>query len=90
MRHGDFLICGDFNATVGTNSDCIIQDDSKFLPLGDSYTTDKKILNRRNKDLKIDKRGRDLLDFCIGLFLVVSVLANDSIKLADICHSIGQ
>jgi hypothetical protein len=24
------------------------------------------------------------------LFLVVSVLANDSIKLADICHSIGQ
>jgi len=44
----------------------IIQDDSKFLPLGDSYTTDRKILNRHNKDLKIDKRGRDLLDFCIG------------------------
>ena len=65
-KNGDFLICGDFNARVGTNSDCIIQDDSKFLPLGDSYTTDKKILNRRNKDLKIDKRGRDLLDFCIG------------------------
>jgi hypothetical protein len=65
-KHGDFLICGDFNARIGTHSDCIIQDDSKFLPLGDSYTTDKKILNRRNKDLKIDKRGRDLLDFCIG------------------------
>ena len=53
--NGDFLICGDLNARVGTNSDCIIQDDSKFLPLGDSYTTDKNILNRRNKDLKIDK-----------------------------------
>jgi hypothetical protein len=62
-----FLEClHNFNARVGTNSDCIIQDDSKFLPLGDSYATDKKILNRHNKDLKIDKRGRDLLDFCIG------------------------
>ena len=49
-KNGDFLICGDFNARVETNSDCIIQDNSKFLPLGDSYTTDKKILNRRNKD----------------------------------------
>ena len=31
-KHGDFLICGDFNARIGTHSDCIIQDDSKFLP----------------------------------------------------------
>ena len=60
------MICGDFNARVGTNSDCIIQDYGEFLSLGDNYTTDRKILNRHNKDLKIDKRGRDLLDFCIG------------------------
>ena len=66
QRSGDILICGDFNARVGSFPDFITQDDSNFLPLYNSYSRDKHILNRFNKDNKTDKRGKELLDFCIG------------------------
>lgn len=63
---GDVLICGDLNARVGTLPDYIAQDDHKFLPLFNTYPIDKNVMYRMSKDSKVDKRGKELLDFCKG------------------------
>ena len=65
-KNGDFLICGDINARTGVSPDYILQDNSDFLPLSNCYKTDKQILKRYNRDTKLDQRGKELLDFCIG------------------------
>lgn len=38
----------------------------KFLPLFNTYPIDKNVMYRMSKDSKIDKRGKELLDFCKG------------------------
>ena len=65
-RDSDILICGDFNARIGTCPDYILQDDSKFVPLFDSYPIDQNRMERKNSDIKLDTRGKELLNFCIS------------------------
>jgi len=65
-RTGDILICGDSNARVGTLPDLLVHDDKKFLPLCSSLPLDKDIMNRFSKDTTVDKRGKELIDFCKG------------------------
>ena len=65
-KSGDFLICGDFNARLGESYDYIKQDDKHYLPLNDDYKCDKKLIDRHTYDENIDKRGKDLIEFCIG------------------------
>jgi hypothetical protein len=66
QKRGNVLLCGDFNARVGSENDFIYQDSNNFLPLFKSYNFDKQILKRYNKDKKLDSRGKDLIDLCIS------------------------
>ncbi|VDI59536.1 Hypothetical predicted protein [Mytilus galloprovincialis] len=63
---GEILLCGDFNARIGSENDFIVNDDSKFTPIFDTYPTDKNIMTRKSRDQKIDQRGKEVLDFCIS------------------------
>ena len=67
-KFGDvnILICGDCNARIGTNPDCILQNDNTFLPLFQSYPVDQSITKRKSRVMKIDTRGKELLDLCIS------------------------
>jgi len=60
-KFGDanILICGDCNARIGTNPDYILQDDN-------TYPVDQSITKRKSRDMKIDTRGKELLDLCIS------------------------
>ncbi|CAG2230166.1 unnamed protein product [Mytilus edulis] len=64
--HADILLCGDFNARAGSHPDLIIQDEIDFLPLYNTYPLDKNIMLRKNRDKKLDCRGKDLCEFCIS------------------------
>jgi hypothetical protein len=64
-KNADILLCGDFNARIGTNPDYILNDDNKFIPIFNSYPVDKDILERHNKDTQLYARGKELLDVCI-------------------------
>ncbi|CAG2184913.1 unnamed protein product [Mytilus edulis] len=65
-KMGEILLCGDFNARIGSENDFIVNDDSKFTPIFDTYPTDKNIMTRKSRDQKIDQRGKEVLDFCIS------------------------
>jgi hypothetical protein len=52
QKRGNVLLCGDFNARVGSENDFLYQDSNNFLPLIKSYNFDKQILKRYNKDKK--------------------------------------
>ena len=63
---GNILLCGDFNARISYENDFILNDELKFTPIYEDYKTDKNILKTQNRDTKIDKRGKELLDLCIS------------------------
>ena len=63
---GNILLCGDFNARIGTQPDFVVQDDNSFAPLFDSYPIDRPILHRHSLDTTVDTRGKHLLDLCIS------------------------
>ncbi|CAG2212132.1 unnamed protein product [Mytilus edulis] len=65
-KDADILLCGDFNARAGSHPDLIIQDEIDFLPLYNTYPLDKNIMLRKNRDKKLDCRGKDLCEFCIS------------------------
>ncbi|CAG2210143.1 unnamed protein product [Mytilus edulis] len=65
-KDADILLCGDFNARAGSHPDLIIQDEIDFLPLYNSYPLDKNMMLRKNRDKKLDCRGKDLCEFCIS------------------------
>ena len=65
-RTGDILICGEFNARVGTLPDLLVHDNNKCLPLCSSLPLDKDIMNRFSKDTTVDKREKEFIDFCKG------------------------
>ena len=62
---GDIILCGDFNARTACNLDYIPNDNPAYIPIHENYISDQTIINRRSMDQVIDKRGRDLLEFCI-------------------------
>ena len=63
---GNVILCGDINARVSSEQDFILQDNNSFIPLYQNYPNDKQITFRKSKDPKLDSRGKDLLDLCIG------------------------
>jgi len=63
---GDIILCGDFNARISSEPDHINNDECNFLPLFPSYSADKQLLERQSMDSKLDKRGKELIDFCIS------------------------
>lgn len=66
-RHlGYVAMCGDFNARTGNQLDYIAGDNSRYIPVDDKYIEDIGIPFRRSQDLKIDDRGKRLLDLCIS------------------------
>ena len=64
---GNIILCGDLNARTGSESD-FIQDDSndENLPLYENYNSDIVQEKRCSHDCKVDNRGKQLLDLCIG------------------------
>jgi hypothetical protein len=60
----DIILCGDFNARVGSMSDFKRNDD--FLPLSDDYCKDTCVTERICQNSVIDNRGKGLIDICIG------------------------
>ena len=59
------MICGDFNARCGSENDYVTDDLDNFIPIGTNYVADFS-KGRLSRDLKVDTRGKELLDFCIG------------------------
>lgn len=64
-QKGDLMICGDFNARTGNLDDFISNDGANHLPIYD-YRPDTVIKHRYSKDSVVDRRGKDLVDLCIG------------------------
>lgn len=65
QKLGDIIICGDFNARCGNENDFVSDDLDDFVPTDTCYVADYS-KSRHSKDSKVDSRGKDLLDFCIG------------------------
>ena len=63
---GIILICGDFNARTANILDFIPFDSNNYVPLCDQYNSDTEIKHRQSQDDKVDNRGKELIDFCIG------------------------
>ena len=62
---GDIILCGDFNARSGTENDFVSNDLDDFIPIDLNYVADySRIIYSR--DSKLDSRGKELLDLCIG------------------------
>lgn len=66
QNYGNILLCGDFNARASAEIDYIQNDSSNYIPVYQSYRSDKQILDRKCKDNKLDARGKDLIDVCIS------------------------
>ena len=62
---GDIILCGDFNARCGTDNDFVSNDLDDFIPIDPNYVADNSRI-RYSRDSKLDSRGKELLDFCIG------------------------
>ena len=61
------ILCRDFNAHCGNENDFVIDDLDDFVPIDSYYVAVySKSRVRHNKDSKLDLRGKELLDFCIG------------------------
>lgn len=56
------------NARTGKQLDFIQRDDDRHLPLDMSYIIDSNISlrERESEDMKVDERGKQLLDLCIS------------------------
>lgn len=65
-QKGAVILMGDLNARVGTNTDLIVNDSERYLPLGDNYTLDNNLKERNSQDTTLDSRGKHLLEICIG------------------------
>lgn len=66
-KKGDIILLGDFNARTGSNPDFIIKDSTTHMPIDNNYyDTDSVVEERISQDHIVDKRGKDLLDLCIG------------------------
>ncbi|MEW8548121.1 MAG: endonuclease/exonuclease/phosphatase family protein, partial [Candidatus Thiodiazotropha sp.] len=63
---GYIALCGDFNARTGSERDFIVDDSDRHLPLDINYIEDTHIPLRRSEDMKVDERGKRLLDICIS------------------------
>ena len=62
---GDVILCGDFNARCGTENDFVSNDLDDFIPIDPNYVADNSRI-RYSRDSKLDSKGKELLDFCIG------------------------
>lgn len=62
---GDIMLCGDFNARCGTENDFVSNDLDNFVPIDAYYIADSS-KRRNSRDSKLDTRGKELLNFCIG------------------------
>ena len=62
---GHIIICGDFNARCGGENDYVTDDLDNFIPINSSYIAGYS-KGRQSRDIKIDTRCKELLDFCIG------------------------
>ena len=66
-KNNSVVICGDLNARTGSEVDFINNDTKgEFIPVDDNYDCDIYIEPRNSMDRKIDERGKQLLDLCIG------------------------
>ena len=59
-------MAGDLNARTSNNSDFIIQDSGKHLPLSNTYTSDLTPVGRMSQDTTINSRGKQLLALCVS------------------------
>ena len=65
QKLGDIILCGDFNARCGSENDFVSEDLDEFIPVNSNYVADNSKI-RNSRDSKLDARGKELLDFCIG------------------------
>ena len=64
---GNIILCGDLNARTGSEPDFIQGDCNDInIPLYEDYICDFVQDDRHSYDCKIDTRGKQLLDMCIG------------------------
>jgi hypothetical protein len=66
----NLFLAGDLNARIGTVNDCIMQDDTCFIPGlegGDEYVSDNFNIPRNSKDSTVNTFGYDLIDMCHAL-----------------------
>ena len=85
--YGNIIICGDLNARTGSLTDYISSED-KYTTSDDEYRKDIQILKRRNMDMKVDARGKRVIELCIASQLRIL----NGRKLGDLngsftCHS---
>lgn len=62
FRNNGQILMGDLNARTGTEPDFIEGDSDKHVPLDTSYIIDSDIKRRRSEDIKVDERGKQILD----------------------------
>ncbi|CAG2245367.1 unnamed protein product [Mytilus edulis] len=66
-QHGSIILCGDLNARTGSEPDFIINDvNDTHIPMYDNYSCDVIQEKRCSYDMKVDSRGKQLLDLCIA------------------------
>ena len=63
---GSLILCGDFNARVGSLRDCIHGDNNKYNKRRYDYIQDADLSPRVSYDTINDTRGTELLDICVG------------------------
>ena len=63
---GNIVLLGDLNARTGRELDFIYKDDDKHLPLDTSYIVDAGLKQRISEDVKVDERGKQVIDLCIS------------------------
>jgi hypothetical protein len=76
-------LAGDLNARTSNNSDFIIQDSGKHLPLSNTYTSDLTPVGRMSQDTTLNSRGKQLLALCVSSALR---LLNGDILGTCTCH----
>lgn len=66
-HQGSIILCGDLNARTGSEPDFIINDvNDTHIPMYDNYSCDIVQEKRCSYDMKVDSRGKQLLDLCIA------------------------
>jgi hypothetical protein len=76
-------LAGDLNARTSNNSDFIIQDSGKHLPLSNTYTSDLTPVGRMSQDTTLNSKGKQLLALCVSSALR---LLNGDILGTCTCH----
>lgn len=89
---GEIMICGDMNARTASSDDLIVHDDVRYLPLCETYKIDNNMYKRNNRDVFLNDRAKELIDFCIcnqlriingrcvGDFLVITHVLTHMVK----------